>query len=359
MQCFERRCLTYTPGNPPGFVTEAGNVGLHYYAWRYQSQGTPTPTASATATEEPLPEFRVYVTDLLQHRVQVFTLQGEYLFAFGRLGSGDGEFESPSGVAVDQVNGWVYIADSGNDRIERFDLDGNYLSQFGGTGNTPGTFDHPLGIAVDNGGFVYVADTGNNRIQKLNSTGGVALQWGGVGDLPGQFNSPVAVSVSSTNVAFVVDNQNHRVQAFDATSGQYLRLWGGFGTGPTNYQSPSGVALDGINEGVFVTSTQQDHVLHTDQAGNFVFQFGRSGDASDVFGFNQPTGIAIDPNIVSEDERVYNVVYVVDSENDRVMIYTSDVGVPLGQIGESGADPGQFTQPAGVAVYHPLVAPVN
>ncbi len=35
MQCFERRCLTYTPGNPPGFITEAGNVGQHYYAWRY------------------------------------------------------------------------------------------------------------------------------------------------------------------------------------------------------------------------------------------------------------------------------------------------------------------------------------
>jgi endonuclease YncB( thermonuclease family) len=39
MQCFERRCLTYTPGNPAGFETEAGNVGLHYYAWRYTSSG--------------------------------------------------------------------------------------------------------------------------------------------------------------------------------------------------------------------------------------------------------------------------------------------------------------------------------
>jgi hypothetical protein len=35
MQCFERRCLTYTPGNPTGFVVEAGNVGQHYYHWRY------------------------------------------------------------------------------------------------------------------------------------------------------------------------------------------------------------------------------------------------------------------------------------------------------------------------------------
>jgi hypothetical protein len=39
-QCFERRCLTYTPGNAPGWEVEAGNVGLHYYVWRY---GTPPP----------------------------------------------------------------------------------------------------------------------------------------------------------------------------------------------------------------------------------------------------------------------------------------------------------------------------
>jgi len=37
-QCFERRCLTYTPGNEPGWQVEAGNVGLHYYLWRYGEQ---------------------------------------------------------------------------------------------------------------------------------------------------------------------------------------------------------------------------------------------------------------------------------------------------------------------------------
>jgi subtilisin family serine protease len=35
IQCFERRCLTYTPDNPPGWQVEAGNVGRHYYIWRY------------------------------------------------------------------------------------------------------------------------------------------------------------------------------------------------------------------------------------------------------------------------------------------------------------------------------------
>jgi len=34
-QVFERRVLTYNPANPPAFRVEMGNVGQHYYAWRY------------------------------------------------------------------------------------------------------------------------------------------------------------------------------------------------------------------------------------------------------------------------------------------------------------------------------------
>jgi hypothetical protein len=35
IQCFERRCLTYTPSNDPVWRVEAGNVGQPYYRWRY------------------------------------------------------------------------------------------------------------------------------------------------------------------------------------------------------------------------------------------------------------------------------------------------------------------------------------
>jgi hypothetical protein len=45
-QCFERRCLTYTPDNPEGWQVEAGNVGLHYHAWRDDGQSEPAPTAT-------------------------------------------------------------------------------------------------------------------------------------------------------------------------------------------------------------------------------------------------------------------------------------------------------------------------
>jgi hypothetical protein len=47
-QCFERRCLTWTPTNPAGWQVEAGNVGLHYYRWRYGEDRPAASTASVT-----------------------------------------------------------------------------------------------------------------------------------------------------------------------------------------------------------------------------------------------------------------------------------------------------------------------
>ncbi len=49
-QCFERRCLTYTPTNDPAWQVEAGNVGRHYFSWRYDDNPPVFPTPAATQT---------------------------------------------------------------------------------------------------------------------------------------------------------------------------------------------------------------------------------------------------------------------------------------------------------------------
>lgn len=41
VQLFERRVLTYVPSNPAGYKVEMGNVGQHYFQWRYPHLGTP------------------------------------------------------------------------------------------------------------------------------------------------------------------------------------------------------------------------------------------------------------------------------------------------------------------------------
>ena len=45
VQAFQRRVLTYTPDNPDGWKVEMGNIGRHYYVWRYGEE--PTPAARA------------------------------------------------------------------------------------------------------------------------------------------------------------------------------------------------------------------------------------------------------------------------------------------------------------------------
>ncbi|WP_026369462.1 TolB family protein [Kallotenue papyrolyticum] len=44
VQIYERRVLTYTPSNPPAFRVEMGNVGQHYFQWRYPDLGHPWAT---------------------------------------------------------------------------------------------------------------------------------------------------------------------------------------------------------------------------------------------------------------------------------------------------------------------------
>lgn len=60
VQLFERRVLTYTPANPPGFQVEMGNIGAHYFQFRYLGPDAAllpatAPPPSSTAAKPPKP----------------------------------------------------------------------------------------------------------------------------------------------------------------------------------------------------------------------------------------------------------------------------------------------------------------
>ena len=88
-----------------------------------------------------------------------------YLRKFGKKGSGDGELNMPYGVSID-CDDIVYVADSKNNhRVSMFTSQGQFLRSFGSKGSGPGQFSSHFTIAVDRDGFIYVSDTGNNHIQ--------------------------------------------------------------------------------------------------------------------------------------------------------------------------------------------------
>jgi len=68
VQVFERRVLTFTPTNPPGWQIEAGNVGLHYYQWRYVQLGLTPALAPNPPQNPPSP---AAISDVMTRTVEV------------------------------------------------------------------------------------------------------------------------------------------------------------------------------------------------------------------------------------------------------------------------------------------------
>ena len=62
-------------------------------------------------------------------------------------------------------DGNIYVLEQENNRIQVFDNQGRFLRKWGTEGDGDGQFDTPEGLAMDAKGNVYVTDTSNNRIQ--------------------------------------------------------------------------------------------------------------------------------------------------------------------------------------------------
>jgi len=179
------------------------------------------------------PDGYVYVADTWNHRIQVFTPEGDFVRMWNTFyvgGTQDG-FWGPRGITVDDSNR-VFVTDTGKQRVVIFDNMGNYLTQFGGIGLDAGKMDEPVGIELDQDGLVYIADTWNYRIQVFapDPTG---LQYQSVKmwdveawQSDSLDNKPFLALDEQKNV-YITDPDRGRVIVFDQ-DGQFLKLWGGF-----------------------------------------------------------------------------------------------------------------------------------
>ena len=150
----------------------------------------------------------------------------------------------PSGIAVDH-NGDIYVAM--NDSIKVFNQQGtvirtigtyyknHWLPITGGTGD--GQFKSPSGIAVQ-GDVVYVADQGNHRVQKLTTSGKFLSKFGSCGSEEGQLNGPCGLCVDDSGRIFVSEVKNNRVSVFEP-DGTFA-----FQMSHSNLRNPKGIAFD-------------------------------------------------------------------------------------------------------------------
>ena len=100
----------------------------------------------------------VYVTDSCNHRVQLFTADGQLISSLCSKGSQHGQLYFPLGICVDSTN-TVYITDDSH-HVSVYTSSGQFKS-FGGEGELKG----PRGVAVDNTtGALYVCESLNDRV---------------------------------------------------------------------------------------------------------------------------------------------------------------------------------------------------
>ena len=141
------------------------------------------------------------------HQVFKFSPDGQVLMTLGKAGiAGDGPdtFNQPSAVVI-APNGDIFVGDghggNSNARIVKFSKDGKFIKAWGKKGTGPGEFDTPHTLALDSRGRLFVGDRGNSRIQIFDQNGKFLEEWK-------QFGRPSGLFIDKKDVLYVTDHQS-------------------------------------------------------------------------------------------------------------------------------------------------------
>lgn len=255
--------------------------------------------------------------------------EGEFLFEFGSMGTGNGQFMGPRGLAINEYDE-IIVSDFLNKRVQVFDRCGNFLFTFGETGSGPGQFEGPADIAITEDNNIIVVDSTNENIQVYNRWGEFLYTFGKAGGAGnGSFDQPTHGAVNEWGDIFIIDDL-FTIQAFDR-HGNFIFQSNG---GP---QVAGGIAInsDGI---IYIGDGVGAEINVFDRCGRFLFGFGSSGSGPGQF-------LGLVSLAVSESGEVITG----DNFSDRVQVFDA-CGDFLFEFGENGSDPGKFDGITGVAV---------
>ena len=195
----------------------------------------------------------IVVADHYNHRLQVLTVEGVFVFAVGSEGSQPLQFNYPTDVAVHRT-GKLFVADRDNHRVQVLHFDLTFSHCFGEKGYDPGKFDSPNRVAIDADGMVYVTDHHNNRVQKFNSEGDMLAVIDSKGE-NGLLKTPFGMSVSSDNILYVTEQYSNKVCVY-STAGEFL----GYVCDPDDTRS----------SGFYILSSQYDGSLYVCDRNNVI-----------------------------------------------------------------------------------------
>lgn len=255
----------------------------------------------------------IYITDALKFRVNCYDSNGKHKFSFGEKTPGnmsdnppEGTFAYPFTLFIDK-NDDVYVTDVKNHDIQVFSPDGKFKKRITAAFESGMEELHPNGLVVLDDGRLVVTDGENHRFLILDQNGKVLLSKGGRGSEPGQFIFPDEVVVTDDGKICVVDVINCRIQEFDM-EGNFIRAFGQAGQTAGTFGRPKGLALD--NKG---------QVWVSDAMANIVQVFTLEGEVkSAITGFDDKDVFLATPRgVFIKDGRFY----VVNRLPNRVMVF--------------------------------------
>lgn len=179
---------------------------------------------------------RVLVVDRGNARVQIFEgVSGRYLGTFGSAGKGPGQFLLPRHIAVSPER--IYVADQLNHRVSVFDMQGNALFAFGSAAGS-GNLNFPRGVAVDKSGSVFVSDTTDHMIKRYSATGSFEARVDA-----GNARHPHGLAFDEDGDLWVADGAANRIVVLTPQGAVRQTLATRFADG--RFAAPSDVALSG------------------------------------------------------------------------------------------------------------------
>jgi len=97
---------------------------------------------------------RIYVSDMGDYSVKIFSAEGGYLGRVGSYGSHYGQLTRPKGIAVDSLAN-LYVVDAAFENVQIFNDSGALLMFFGGHYSRHGDMWLPAGIVLDYANTIY------------------------------------------------------------------------------------------------------------------------------------------------------------------------------------------------------------
>lgn len=277
---------------------------------------------------------------------------------------------SPSGIAFSGtvgVNLVVYISDSDANRVLVFSeittddkVASFVIGQANFTSSNLNTSEtglaNPYGVGIDSGGRIFVADKSNNRVMIWNGpiagnnpTANLVLgqTWfnsSSSGTSQSQYNQPVDVAINQDDVVFISDSNNNRVlmystavsvngQSADKVLGQSTFSDSSSGVSSTKFSNPQGLSTSN-STGLYIADSNNNRIMaytssitQNGQAASLEIGQTNSSGAVNFYGRakNNPVNRGMDsPGGISFDT-VHHKLFVVDSNNNRVLIYDLNV----------------------------------